>query len=108
MEDSSAAHKAWYNQDKVDEVVLALLWLAASHRREDEPCSANPGTDPEVLRRLEARGLVIPSPRTGSATLSDEGRRCSERLFDKLFGSPIPAALPHQSAGQQVEDEDGE
>ena len=107
MEDS-AGRKTWYNEDKVDETVLALLWLTAFGGCKDESCRGITGTDPEVLRRLEARGWAIGSSDTGSATLTDEGRRRCERLFKKLFGSPRPATLPHQPAGKQVEEEDGE
>lgn len=107
MEDF-AARKTWYNEDKLDETFLALLWLAANRLRKDEPCHVPSGTDPDVLRRLEARGLVICSPQRGSATLTDEGRRRSELIFSKLFGSPRPASLPPQPAGHQVEEEDGE
>lgn len=107
MEDA-ARHKTWYNEDKVDETVLALLWLTASrHPREELPI-AIAGTDTAVFRRLEARGLVILSAQTHTATLTGEGRRDSERLFIKLFGSPMPATLPSQPAGQRVEEEDGE
>ena len=108
MMEDSAGHKTWYNEDKVDETVMALLWLTASAKRKDEVCHVTLGTDAAVLRRLEARLWVIGACDTGSATLTDEGRRCSERLFKKLFELPRPATLPRQSAGQQVEEEDGE
>lgn len=103
-----ARNQTWYNEDKVDETVLALLWLSAARLRKDEPCRLPAGTDADVLRRLEARGLIIGAPETGSAILTDEGRRSSERLFSKLFGNARPASLPAQPAGRQVEEEDGE
>ena len=107
MEDS-AGRKTWYNEDKVDETVLSLLWLAGSGQGTDQLDRVIASTDPQVLRRLEARGLIIGSGEGGDETLSDEGRRSSELLFNKLFGSPTPGTMPRQPAGRQVEEEDGE
>ena len=106
MEDST--RRTWYNEDKVDETVLALFWLAASGGRKEELGRVIAGTDPQVLRRLEARGLVRGAAQTGLDTLTEEGRRSSELLFNKLFGSPTPGTVPRQPAGRQVEEEDGE
>ena len=106
MQDST--RRTWYSEDTVDETVLALFLLAAAGRGTDELGRVIAGSDPQVLRRLEARGFVIASAGKGSETLTDEGRRSSELLFNKLFGSPTPGTMPRQPAGRQVEEEDGE
>jgi hypothetical protein len=72
-----------YDQDKVDEVVLALmqLTLCDTHR-------AWKGFDWATLDRLYAKGLIgNPKSKARSVVLTDEGLAQSERLFRQFFGT---------------------
>jgi hypothetical protein len=70
------------DKDKIDEAVLALLWLNL-----DATGSAWKGFDWPALERLHERGLISnPVRRTKSVRLSYPGEIEGERLFQKLFG----------------------
>lgn len=72
------------DQDKVDEAVLALLWLTLHDERR-----AWKGFDWDALERLHARGLIAdPVNKAKSVILTDEGLRQSEELFRALFTRP--------------------
>ena len=72
------------DRDKIDEAVLALLWLTLH----DERCAWK-GFDWDVLERLHARGLIAdPVNKAKSVVLTDEGLRQSEELFRALFTRP--------------------
>jgi hypothetical protein len=67
--------------DKIDEAVLALLFLTLhdGHR-------AWKGHDWDVLDRLYRKGMIDnPVGKAKSVVLTDEGLSESERLFRKLF-----------------------
>jgi Domain of unknown function (DUF6429) len=67
--------------DKVDEAVLALLYLTLH-----DGARAWKGFDWETLNRLHAKGLIgNPVGKAKSVILTDEGLRASERLFTRLF-----------------------
>ena len=69
------------DQDRIDEVVLALLWLTLHDERR-----AWKGFDWETLGRLHAKGLIAdPVGRSKSVVLTDDGLRQSEVLFRALF-----------------------
>jgi Domain of unknown function (DUF6429) len=69
------------DQDRIDEVVLALLWLTLHDERR-----AWKGFDWETLGRLHAKGLIAdPVGRAKSVVLTDDGLRQSEVLFRALF-----------------------
>ena len=72
------------DRDKIDEAVLALLWLTLHDERR-----AWKGFDWDVLERLHARGLIAdPVNKAKSVILTDEGLRQSEELFRVLFTRP--------------------
>jgi hypothetical protein len=72
------------DRDKIDEAVLALLWLTLHDERR-----AWKGFDWDVLERLHARGLIAdPVNKAKSVILTDEGLRQSEELFRALFTRP--------------------
>ena len=72
------------DRDKIDEAVLALMWLTLHDERR-----AWKGFDWDVLERLHARGLIAdPVNKAKSVVLTDEGLRQSEELFRALFTRP--------------------
>ncbi|MCZ0963860.1 DUF6429 family protein [Paracoccus benzoatiresistens] len=72
------------DRDKIDEAVLALLWLTLHDERH-----AWKGFDWDVLERLHARGLIAdPVNKAKLVILTDEGMRQSEALFRALFTRP--------------------
>ena len=67
--------------DKVDEAVLALLYLTLH-----DGARAWKGFDWDTLNRLHAKGFISdPVSKAKSVILTDEGLHASERLFGKLF-----------------------
>ena len=72
-----------YDQDKVDEMVLALLFLTLH----DEG-RAWKGHDWEVLGRLHQKGFIFdPVGKAKSVMLTEQGLKLSEELFHKHFCS---------------------
>lgn len=81
--------------DKIDEAVLALLYLTLHDR-----FRAWKGFDWDAMDRLYRKGLIYdPVGKAKSAMLTDEGLAESERLFRKLFAKP--AALDQPAAQLQ-------
>lgn len=73
-----------YDRDKVDEAVLALLWLTTTQERGFKKTWK--GQDWDVMERLHAKGFIgDPKGRAKSVPLTDEGARRSEELFRQLF-----------------------
>ncbi|WP_298854986.1 DUF6429 family protein [uncultured Ruegeria sp.] len=69
------------DEDKVDNAVLALLWLTLHDERR-----AWKGFDWDALDRLHHKGLILdPIGKAKSVVLTDEGLRRSEALFAELF-----------------------
>lgn len=67
--------------DKIDDAVLALLWLTLHDERR-----AWKGFDWDALGRLHQKGLIDnPATKTKSVMLSDAGLKRSEALFHALF-----------------------
>ena len=72
------------DRDKIDEAVLALMWLTLHDERR-----AWKGFDWDPLERLHARGLTAdPVNKARSVILTDEGLRWAEELFRALFTWP--------------------
>ena len=70
--------------DKIDEAVLALMWLTLHDERR-----AWKGFDWDALERLHAQGLIAdPVNKAKSVILTDEGLRQSQELFRALFTRP--------------------
>ena len=69
------------NEDRIDEAVLALLWLTLH-----DGARAWKGHDWDALDRLHRKGLILdPANKAKSVALTEEGLREAERLFDVLF-----------------------
>jgi hypothetical protein len=70
--------------DKIDEAVLALLFLTLH-----DGFRAWKGHDWDAMDRLYQKGMINnPVGKAKSVVLTDEGLAESERLFNKLFGKP--------------------
>lgn len=69
------------DEDKIDDTVLALLWLTLHNDR-----YAWKGFDWDALDRLHKKGLIDnPVNKTKSVFLTTEGMERSEALFIQLF-----------------------
>jgi len=67
--------------DKIDDAVLALLYLTLHEGRR-----AWKGFDWEAMNRLHEKGFISnPVGKAKSVALTDKGLLESERLFSKLF-----------------------
>ena len=71
-----------YDPDKVDEAVLALLYLTLH-----DGVRAWKSFDWEAMNRLHEKGYISdPVGKAKSVVFTEEGLKASERLFKKLFG----------------------
>jgi hypothetical protein len=71
-----------FDRDKIDEAVLALLYLG----RHDDIRTWK-AFDWDAMDRLHAKGMISdPVGKAKSVVFSEEGLRQSERLFKQLFG----------------------
>ena len=74
------------DKDKIDETVLALLWLTK--------CNVNrawKGHDWDTLDRLHEKGMIDdPSGRAKSVVLTPEGLERCEQLFREMFMRETP------------------
>ena len=69
------------NKDRIDEAVLALLYLGLHGG--DRTWK---GFDWDAMDRLHEKGMITdPVGKTKSVMFTDEGLRESERLFHRLF-----------------------
>jgi hypothetical protein len=76
-----------YDKEKIDEMVLALMWLVLHGDRHE--VRAWKSFDWNTLDRLHAKGLISdPKSKAKSVALSDEAVTLSELLFKKHFGTP--------------------
>jgi Domain of unknown function (DUF6429) len=70
-----------YDENKIDEMVLALLYLTLHDGNR-----AWKGHDWNALDRLHAKGYISkPATSAKSVVLTDKGMQSSERLFEKHF-----------------------
>jgi len=76
-----------YDEEKVDEVVLALLYLTSFE--EHRITRAWRGQDWGALDRLFEKGFISdPCSKAKSVILTDDGLEQSRALFQKHFGLP--------------------
>ncbi|MCD4671633.1 MAG: DUF6429 family protein [Anaerolineaceae bacterium] len=74
-----------YNQEKVDEMTLALLYLTTF--QDKYSVRAWKGLDWDTLNRLHEKGFISnPKTKAKSVVLSEKGVKLSEELFFKHFG----------------------
>ncbi|MDP6565876.1 MAG: DUF6429 family protein [Alphaproteobacteria bacterium] len=72
------------DEEKVDDAVLALLWLTLH-----DGCRAWKSFDWDTTDRLHAKGMIEdPVNKTKSVVLTEEGLRRAEELFRDLFARP--------------------
>lgn len=82
--------------DKIDEAVLALLYLTLH-----DQFRAWKGFDWDAMDRLYRKGLIYdPVGKAKSVVLTDEGLAESERLFRKLFAKPAASDQAAESAAR--------
>ena len=78
-----------YDKDKVDEVVLALLYLTLH-----EKFCAWKGHDWDALGRLHEKGMICdPVGKAKSIVLTEDGLQQCEKLFTKHFVKDAPQSL---------------
>jgi hypothetical protein len=71
-----------YDREKVDEMVLALLWLTQAGDGR-----AWKGHDWDALDRLHEKGYISdPRSKAKSVAMTEEGERLSRELFARHFG----------------------
>jgi hypothetical protein len=76
-----------YDQDKVDEMTLALLYLVTTDRREGLGARAWRGFDTETMNRLFEKGWIDdPKSKRMSLHVTEEGFKRSRELFLRYFG----------------------
>jgi len=74
-----------YDQDKVDDMVLALLWLTAFDK-DELGARAWKSHDWAALNRLHEKGYISdPKSRAKSVVLKAEGLRRARELFEQYF-----------------------
>lgn len=74
-----------YDHDKVDDMVLALLYLTSS--RDQFGTRAWKGLNAEALDRLHQKGLVgDPREKSPTIALTEQGAERSRELFLEHFG----------------------
>lgn len=81
-----------YDKDKVDDVILALLYLTSA---EDEfgNVRAWKGHAFEHTDRLHEKGYIDdPKGQAKSVALTEEGRKRSQKLFRRYFADEPPAS----------------
>ena len=75
-----------YDKDRVDEMVLALLYLTSS--RDQYATRAWKGLNSEAMGRLYEKGYISdPKGKSASVDLTEAGAKLSKELFFKHFGA---------------------
>lgn len=73
-----------YNKDKVDDMILALLYLSTTH--DQFGTRAWKGMNWDAMDRLFRKGYISdPKSKSPTLELSEEGARNSKELFFKYF-----------------------
>jgi hypothetical protein len=75
-----------YDQDKIDEYTLALLYLVTWQREEGYGARAWKGFDWETINHLFEKGFILdPKNKAKSVVMTEDGYKKSEELFKKFF-----------------------
>ena len=70
-----------YDRDKVDEMVLALLWLTPAGEGR-----AWKSHDWDAMDRLHAKGFILdPKNKAKSVVFTEEGEQHARQLFERHF-----------------------
>jgi hypothetical protein len=84
-----------FDETKVDEAVLALLWLTRFREKDDWPWRTWKGHDWDAMKRLHEAGFISdPHNKNKSIGFTEEGEQRAEELFVKLFGRPAKTDEP--------------
>jgi hypothetical protein len=74
------------NEEKIDEVVLALLYL--NFHGDHGSVRAWKSFDWDAMDRLHEKGFISdPKSKAKSVLVTDEGQKAAKELFEKYFGS---------------------
>ena len=74
------------NAEKIDEVVLALLYL--NFHEDHEEVRAWKSFDWNAMDRLHQKGFISdPKNKAKSVVVTEEGQKLAKELFEKHFGS---------------------
>jgi hypothetical protein len=74
------------NEEKIDEVVMALLYL--NFHGDHGAVRAWKSFDWDAMDRLYKKGLISdPKSKAKSVLVTEEGQKVSKELFKKYFGS---------------------
>lgn len=72
--------------DRIDEAVLALMYLTLHRDPPPSLCRAWKSFDWDAMDRLHEKDLILdPVGKAKSVALTEEGRRLSEEAFYRLF-----------------------
>ncbi|MCF3650539.1 DUF6429 family protein [Synoicihabitans lomoniglobus] len=75
-----------HDKDKIDEDVLALLFLNAFREKKDWPWKTWKSHDWEVLDRLCEKGYISdPKSKAKSVVFTDEGLKMAKQLFEAKY-----------------------
>ena len=78
-------------EDRIDEAVLALLYLGHWIEGHDNIARTWKSLNWSTMERLHAKGLISnPTGKSKSITLSDHGLSLAKQAHDALFGSEEP------------------
>jgi hypothetical protein len=101
-----------YNEEKIDEYTLALLYLVTHERHEGLGARAWKGFDWDTLNRLHEKGYITnPIGKAKSVGMTEESFRKAEELFKKHFvkeAKTIPFPIltsPAKKCWSQIPDE---
>ena len=88
-----------YDEDKVDEFTLALLYLVTHEREEGYGARAWKGFDWETMNRLYDKGYISnPIGKTKSVVMTENGFLKAKELFEKYFSNEAKTiSLPNLS-----------
>ena len=75
-----------YDEDKIDEYTLALLYLVTHERYEGMGARAWKGFDWDTLNRLHEKGYISnPVGKAKSVGMTEEGFLKAKEIFERLF-----------------------
>ena len=75
-----------FDEDKVDNATLALLWLVM-WKGDYDVTHAWKGFDWDTMDRLHEKGFISnPKGKAKSVVVTKEGEKRAEELFEKMFG----------------------
>ena len=74
------------NEEKIDEAVLALLFL--NFHGDRDAIRAWKSFDWDAMDRLHKKGFISdPKSKAKSVLVSEEGQKAAKELFEKYFGA---------------------